>query len=66
LRSGRQSLRFGRPIWLKAGDPIDVSEYRDRTDRTEAVHELTERMMDALGALVADLRARYPKRWIRG
>jgi len=66
LRSGRESLKFGRPIWLKAGEPVDLSAYRDRADETDLLHELTDRLMGELGALVDDLRARYPKRWSRG
>lgn len=66
LRSGRESLKFGRPIWLKAGEPVDLSAYRDRVDEADLLHELTDRLMGELGALVDDLRARYPKRWSRG
>jgi 1-acyl-sn-glycerol-3-phosphate acyltransferase len=65
-RSGRGSLKFARPIWLKAGEPVDLSAYRDRADDAELVHELTDRLMDELGVLVDDLRARYPKRWAQG
>lgn len=64
LRSGRQSLKFGRPIWLKAGESIEVSAHREGADETDLVHELTDRLMGELGALVDDLRTRYPKRWI--
>jgi 1-acyl-sn-glycerol-3-phosphate acyltransferase len=62
-RDGVKSLAFGRPIWLKAGAPLDLSEYEDRRDDPGAAHEATELVMDELTRLVTDLRARYPKRW---
>lgn len=62
-RSGARSLTFGRPIWVKAGTPIDFSEYDDDPDDRRAVEAVTERVMDELSILVDDLRSRYPKRW---
>jgi 1-acyl-sn-glycerol-3-phosphate acyltransferase len=62
-KSGRGSLAFGRPIWTKAGPPIDLSEHREAADDRGVLRELTDRVIAELGALVADLRARYPKRW---
>ena len=62
-KSGKGSLRFGRPIWLKAGEPIDFSDRADEVDDREALHEMTDELMSALTALVLDLRSRYPKRW---
>jgi 1-acyl-sn-glycerol-3-phosphate acyltransferase len=63
---GRRSLKFARPIWLKAGEPIDLSAYADRLDDGETLRRLTDELIGALGALVADQRARYPRRWARG
>jgi 1-acyl-sn-glycerol-3-phosphate acyltransferase len=62
-KSGRGSLAFGRPIWVKAGPPIDLSAHAGRDDDREALHELTGQVMGEIGALVEDLRSRYPKRW---
>lgn len=62
-KSGKGSLRFGRPIWLKAGEPIDLSGYADRAEVSAVLRELTDRLMGELAALVEDMRARYPKRW---
>ncbi len=62
-KSGKGSLKFGRPIWLKAGEPIDFSDRADEVDDREALHEMTDELMSALTALVLDLRSRYPKRW---
>jgi 1-acyl-sn-glycerol-3-phosphate acyltransferase len=65
-RSGRGSLKFGRPIWLRAGEPIDLSPDRDRGGDAGYVRGRTDRLMDELGALVGDLRVRYPKGWSQG
>ena len=62
-RKGGRSLRFGRPIWVKAGPPLDFTEYEDRADDTEALRKVTDEVMAQLSLLVDDLRARYPKRW---
>jgi 1-acyl-sn-glycerol-3-phosphate acyltransferase len=62
-KSGRGSLKFGRPVWVKVGDPIDLSAHRDRAEDPEAVRALTERVMDEITRLVIDVRDRYPKRW---
>lgn len=62
-RDGLRSLAFGRPIWVKAGPPMDFSEYDDRQDDPEAVRAVTDTVMDELASLVNDLRSRYPKRW---
>jgi 1-acyl-sn-glycerol-3-phosphate acyltransferase len=62
-RSGIQDLRFGRPIWVKAGEPVDLSEFAAAKDELMTLRRATERVMDAIRALVLDLRARYPRRW---
>ena len=62
-RSGSRSLRFGRPIWMKAGAPRDFSEFEDRRDDPEALRAVTDAIMADLTQLVADLRRRYPKEW---
>lgn len=62
-KSGRGSLRYGRPVWLKAGPPIDLADRRHLADDYDALNEMTAEVMSALTRLVEDLRARYPKRW---
>jgi 1-acyl-sn-glycerol-3-phosphate acyltransferase len=62
-RQGRQSLTFGRPIWVKAGPPLDFSRFEGRQDDPEALRAVTDTVMDELTHLVTDLRSRYPKRW---
>jgi 1-acyl-sn-glycerol-3-phosphate acyltransferase len=65
-KGGRQSLAFGRPIWLRAGEPIDLglraTEMPDRAN----LRSLTDELMVELGRLVDDLRERYPRRWSGG
>jgi 1-acyl-sn-glycerol-3-phosphate acyltransferase len=62
-RDGQRSFRYGRPIWVKAGPPLDFSEYEDRKEDPAALREVTDEVMGQLSFLVEDLRARYPKRW---
>lgn len=64
-REGVRSLAFGRPIWLRAGPPIDLSRFRDSMDDPKVLREATDLVMDELGGYVADLRAAYPGRWNR-
>jgi 1-acyl-sn-glycerol-3-phosphate acyltransferase len=65
-RSGRQSLTFGRPIWVVAGEPFDLSERLDGEPDARRLRTLTDDLMGELDKLVADLRARYPTRWTPG
>jgi 1-acyl-sn-glycerol-3-phosphate acyltransferase len=62
-KSGRGSLKFGRPVWLKAGPSIDLSHRADEIEDREAVKGMTAEIIERLTSLVTDLRARYPKRW---
>jgi len=62
-KSGKGSLKFARPIWLKAGPPLELSSYGGEGDAPEVLRTLTDEVMEELGRLVEDLRARYPKRW---
>ena len=65
-RSGRQSLTFGRPIWVVAAEPFDPSERLDGEPDGRRLRTLTDDLMGELDKLVADLRARYPTRWTPG
>jgi 1-acyl-sn-glycerol-3-phosphate acyltransferase len=62
-KSGKGSLRFGRPIWTKIGPPLDLSNRTDEANDIEALRAMTAELMAALTVLVEDLRSRYPKRW---
>ena len=65
-KSGRQSLAFGRPIWVAAGEPFDPSERLGDEPDARALRASTDDLMAELGALVDDLRDRYPARWTPG
>ena len=56
-------LILGRPIWLKAGPPMDFSQFENQQDDPEALRAVTDMVMDELARLVNDLRSRFPKRW---
>jgi 1-acyl-sn-glycerol-3-phosphate acyltransferase len=62
-KSGRRDLKYGRPIFVKAGPPLDFSQYEDRAEDPAAIRTVTDEVMAQLSLLVQDLRARYPKRW---
>jgi 1-acyl-sn-glycerol-3-phosphate acyltransferase len=61
-KSGRQSLAFGRPIWLLAGEPKELGT-GDADGAT--LRAQTDDVMAELGGLVDRLRAGYPARWAR-
>ncbi len=62
-KGGVRDLTFGRPIWVKAGPPLDFSAHEDRADDPEVLRQVTDEVMAQLQVLVDDLRARYPKKW---
>lgn len=62
-REGSRNLRFGRPIWVKAGTPLDLSAYEEGAEDPTVLRTATRKVMDELSVLVEDLRARYPKTW---
>jgi 1-acyl-sn-glycerol-3-phosphate acyltransferase len=59
-RSGKQRIEFGRPIWLRAGEPMVLPQ--DARDAS-TVRRFTNDVMSELTRLVDGLRAEYPKRW---
>ena len=62
-KSGRGSLRPGRPIWSKVGDPIELGTRATGTTDYGFVKRHTDEVMAVLTSLVEDLRSRYPDRW---
>lgn len=55
---------FGRPIFLRAGEPVDLrARAAGREDDPELVRGLTDELMEVLAGLVASLREAYPRRW---
>jgi 1-acyl-sn-glycerol-3-phosphate acyltransferase len=62
-RDGTRDLTYGRPIWVKAGPPLDFSDHEDSAEGAQAARAVTDEVMAQLTVLVDDLRGRYPKRW---
>ncbi len=62
-RQGRGSLAFGRPVWMQARAPLDLSGLAGGSEDADALREVSQRIMDELTAIVTDLRSRYPERW---
>jgi 1-acyl-sn-glycerol-3-phosphate acyltransferase len=62
-KTGPGSLKFGRPVWVKVGDPIEFSDRGGHAEDFESVGQMTEELMTAITELVVDVRDRYPKRW---
>ena len=62
-KSGKGSLKYGRPVWLRVGGPIDLSSRREEADDPAAVRAMTDGVMDTLTTMVVDLRDHYPERW---
>ena len=62
-KSGKGSLKFGRPVWTTIGAPIDVTARRGEAEDRDAVKAMTAELMARLTQMVEDLRARYPERW---
>jgi 1-acyl-sn-glycerol-3-phosphate acyltransferase len=60
-KSGRGSLKPGRPILTSVGEPIAAPAGAGADD--PRVRELTSALMAALTSMVVDLRDRYPVRW---
>lgn len=65
-KSGRQSLAFGRPIWVAAGEPFDPTARLGGERDGRALRSSTDDLMAELATLVDDLRDRYPARWTPG
>ncbi|MCJ7831857.1 MAG: hypothetical protein MUP92_00215, partial [Actinobacteria bacterium] len=54
---------FGRPVWIKVGSPIDMSDLGEADDPA-VLRVATEKMMSAISALRDDLASHYPERWL--
>ena len=62
-KDGARSLKFARPIWVKAGPPLDFSEYSESATDEATLRTVTAQVMTEITTLVDDLRSRYPKNW---
>jgi 1-acyl-sn-glycerol-3-phosphate acyltransferase len=62
-KTGKGSLRFGRPIWTTVGEPIALPAAPNGGQA--ALRELTTQVMETITVLAVDLRERYPRRWTK-
>ena len=62
-KSGKGSLKLGRPIWTTVGEPFGLPPVPE--GEQPSLRELTALVMDAITPLVIDLRDRYPRRWTK-
>ncbi|MFT4299051.1 MAG: lysophospholipid acyltransferase family protein [Aeromicrobium sp.] len=58
--SKRLRLFPRKTIHVRIGDPLDLSDLESRELTEDLLHVATERLMDALTALVADIRGELP------
>lgn len=61
-KSGPGSLRPGRPVHVRVGEPIHLAT-TDATDEYDLLTTLTAQVMETLTTLACDLRDRYPAAW---
>jgi 1-acyl-sn-glycerol-3-phosphate acyltransferase len=62
-KTGRGSLRFGRPIWTSVGDALALPAVPEGGQAE--LRELTAEVMGAITRSAEDLRDRYPRRWTK-
>ncbi|MBO9520129.1 MAG: 1-acyl-sn-glycerol-3-phosphate acyltransferase [Nocardioidaceae bacterium] len=58
--SAKPHLVPRRTARYKVGDPVDLSDLMDKPLTNDVLHEATDRIMDAITALVAELRGEEP------
>jgi 1-acyl-sn-glycerol-3-phosphate acyltransferase len=49
-----------RTVWVNAGDPVDLDDLRGRPLTPAVLREATDRIMDAITALLAEVRGEEP------
>ena len=62
-KSGRGSLKLGRPVSMRVGPPVELSDRRSGAGNVEALRAMTDEVMAVLTTMVEELRAAYPRRW---
>ena len=63
FQQGERGLTHHRPIWVRAGAPIDVSEHAASDQDPAPLRAITDRVMDELTRMVKEMRETYPARW---
>ena len=63
IQTDEKGLNFHRAIWVRAGRPLDFSEFADRAEDSAVLRKVTDEVMDELTRLVQDMRKDYPPRW---
>ena len=63
IQTKQIGFTFHRPIWVRAGRPMDFSEYAGRAEDSAALRKVTDEVMDELTRMVQDMRKEYPPRW---
>jgi 1-acyl-sn-glycerol-3-phosphate acyltransferase len=53
-------LRLGKTATYKVGDPVDLSAWAGKPITNDVLHQATDAIMDAITALVADIRGEEP------
>jgi 1-acyl-sn-glycerol-3-phosphate acyltransferase len=62
-KSGPGSLRPGRPVWVRVGDPVRFEGDAATAGDYDTVTAYTEQLMKVLTDLTIDVRDRYPVEW---
>lgn len=52
--------RPGKEIWVRFGPPISFKEYEGRQDDRQAMQEISDKVMEEIGILLAGLKAAKP------
>jgi 1-acyl-sn-glycerol-3-phosphate acyltransferase len=63
LQRGESGLTHHRPIWVTAGQPIDVGEHAGSDEEPALLRTVTERVMGELTRMVKEMREGYPAAW---
>ena len=63
LQREERGITYGRPIWVRAGRPIDFGEYAGRAEEPAMLREMTDRVMNRLTEMVLEMKERYPAAW---
>ena len=62
-QKSKGSLKFGRPVFMRVGPPIDPSSRGAEVRDAAALRAMTAEFMAAITVMVEELRCAYPKRW---